>query len=200
MVLVASRMREMRLDATANTDRNDRVPVLRSGDRGSAVKIPSEGPVVVSACLAGVECTYKGEGKPRDWAIRLVAEGRAVLVCPEVAGGLPIPRPEAEIIDGEGRDVVDGRARVVDVNGTDVTAAYLKGARTAVAAARRAGATLAILKARSPSCGCGQIYDGSFSERLRTGDGVAAAALRAEGTTVVSDEEIAGSLHGDVPG
>lgn len=146
--------------------------------------------MLLSACLAGVECTYKGEGKPRPWAIRLVAQGRAVPVCPEVAGGLPVPRPEAEIHGGEGGDVLRGAARVRDIGGADVTDAYLAGARIAVNAARRAGATVAVLKARSPACGCGAIYDGSFSDRLRDGDGVAAAALKEEGLTVVSDEEV----------
>lgn len=154
------------------------------------MKLPSEGPVLLSACLAGVECTYKAEGKPRAWAIDLVAQGRGVLVCPEVAGGLPIPRPEAEMQGGDGQDVLDGRAAVRDAHGTDVTAAYLSGASTAVAAAQRSGATVAVLKARSPSCGCGAVYDGSFANRLREGDGVAAAALKRAGLTVASDEEV----------
>lgn len=154
------------------------------------MKLPSDGPVIVSACLAGVECTYKAEGKTRPWAVSLVAQGRAVLVCPEVAGGLPIPRPEAEIDGGDGGDVLDGRAAVRDVNGVDVTDAYRRGAQIAVVAARRSGATLAVLKARSPSCGCGAIYDGTFGEILRSGDGVAAAALKREGLKTISDEEI----------
>lgn len=154
------------------------------------MKVPAEGPVVVSACLAGVECTYKGEAKAREWAVRLAAEGRAVLVCPEVAGGLPIPRPEAEIRGGDGAGVVDGRARVVSAEGADVTAQYVRGAAKAVESARRAGATLAILKARSPSCGCGEIHDGSFSDTLRPGDGVTAAALRRAGVAVASDEDV----------
>lgn len=154
------------------------------------MKLPSEGPVIVSACLAGVECTYKGEGKARAWAVDLVASGRAVLVCPEVAGGLGIPRPEAEIQGGDGGDVLDGLARVRSAAGEDVTENYLKGARTAVDAARRSGSAIAVLKARSPSCGCDGIYDGSFADALKPGQGVAAAALRREGIVVISDEEI----------
>ncbi len=154
------------------------------------MKLPSEGPVLLSACLAGVECTYKGEGKARAWAVDLVSRGRAVLVCPEVAGGLGIPRPEAEIQGGDGGDVLDGRARVHSADGDDVTDAYLKGARVAVEAAQRSGATLSVLKARSPSCGCGLIYDGSFQSTLFRGDGVTSAALKRQGLTVVSDEEI----------
>ena len=156
------------------------------------VKVPSEGRVVVSACLAGVACTHEAQPKTRDWAVRLVAEGRAVLVCPEVAGGLPIPRPAAEILGGDGADVLDGRARVLDEHGADVTANYLDGARKAADAARAAGATLAILKARSPSCGRGAIHDGTFGGGMRAGDGVTAATLAREGMTVVSDDDIEG--------
>lgn len=154
------------------------------------MELPDEGPVLVSACLAGVACTYEAQPKTRPWAVTLAAQGRAILVCPEVAGGLGIPRPEAEIVGGDGSDVLDGRAHVVNVDGDDVTEQYLDGARTAVAAARRAGTKLAVLKARSPSCGCGAIYDGTFSGRRRDGDGVTAAMLKREGVTVASDEEI----------
>lgn len=155
-----------------------------------AVKIPREGPVLISACLAGVPCTHAAEAKTRAWALELVASGRAVTVCPEVAGGLPIPRPEAEIHGGSAEDVLDGRAMVEDVNGSDVTANYRRGAEAAVAAARRSGATLAVLKARSPSCGCGAIYDGTFSGELVDGDGVTAAALKRAGIEVASDEDV----------
>lgn len=164
-------------------------------DRGRAVdcvavRVPGIGRVVVSACLAGVECTHRGEAKTRPWAARLAAEGRAALICPEVAGGLPVPRPEAEIRGGDGADVLDGRARVTTACGEDVTRRYLDGARTAVEMARTSGARTAILKARSPSCGFGLVYDGSFSGTLRAGAGVAAAALARAGIEVACDEEI----------
>jgi uncharacterized protein YbbK (DUF523 family) len=154
------------------------------------VSIPEDGRVVVSACLAGVACTHEAQPKTREWAVRLVAEGRAALVCPEVAGGLPIPRPAAEIDGGDGGDVLDGRARVVSEDGEDVTKAYLAGAARACEVARAAGATLAILKARSPSCGCGAIYDGTFSATLKVADGVTAAALKRAGLAVVDDESV----------
>jgi uncharacterized protein YbbK (DUF523 family) len=152
--------------------------------------LPPEGPILVSACLAGRACRFDGTGAYEDAVAALVAEGRAVLVCPEVDGGLGTPRPAAEIEGGDGSDVVAGRARVVTGEGVDVTDAYLKGARRALAAARDAGATTAILKARSPSCGSGSIYDGTFSRTLGAGDGVTAALLRAEGIEVLSDEEV----------
>jgi uncharacterized protein YbbK (DUF523 family) len=157
---------------------------------GMSIEIPSDGRIVISACLAGVACTHEAEAKTREWAMRLVAEGRAILVCPEVSGGLPIPRPAAEIVDGDGADVVDRRARVISETGDDVTQNYMVGARTALDAARAGAANLAILKARSPSCGCGQIHDGKFKGGLRAGDGVTAAMLKREGIEVVSDEDI----------
>jgi uncharacterized protein YbbK (DUF523 family) len=155
-----------------------------------AVKLPDDRPVVLSACLAGVPCTHAAEAKTRAWALKLLASGRAVTVCPEVAGGLPIPRPEAEIVGGDGVDVLEGRARVVTVEGEDVTANYLSGAESALSAAQRSGARVAILKARSPSCGCGAIYDGTFTGGKVPGDGVTAAALKREGLDVYSDEDV----------
>lgn len=146
--------------------------------------------VLVSACLAGRDCRFDGTAAPRDEISELVAAGRAVLICPEVEGGLGTPRPPAEIVGGTGDDVLEGRARVVTADGTDVTAAYLEGARRAVQAARRTGATSAILKARSPSCGAGATYDGTFSRTSQAGDGVTAALLRREGIEMTTDEDI----------
>ncbi|MFE6054205.1 DUF523 domain-containing protein [Kitasatospora sp. NPDC056446] len=143
-------------------------------------------PIVVSACLAGVPCRYDGRARTSDGALRLVEEGRAVVVCPERAGGLPTPRPPAEIVGGDGADVLDGRARVVDATGTDRTGEFLAGARAALDAAEAAGARRAVLMARSPSCGCGQVYDGTFGGELRPGDGVTAALLRRAGIEVTT--------------
>jgi uncharacterized protein YbbK (DUF523 family) len=145
--------------------------------------------VLVSACLAGRACRFDGSAANDDLVGRLVDEGRAVLVCPEADGGLGTPRPPAEIVGGDGRDVLEGRARVVTVDGRDVTEAYVKGARLALAAARRGGATTAILKARSPSCGHGVVYDGTFSTTLVPGDGVTAALLEMNGIVIVTEEE-----------
>jgi uncharacterized protein YbbK (DUF523 family) len=119
-----------------------------------------------------------------------VAQGRAILVCPEEEGGLPTPRPAAEIQGGSGQDVLDGRARVLTDAGVDVTQEYLEGARIAVERAAAEGCSTAILKARSPACGCGAIYDGTFSKNTSEGDGVAAAALKRAGLEIVTDEEL----------
>ncbi|MGH2717893.1 MAG: DUF523 domain-containing protein [Actinomycetota bacterium] len=150
-------------------------------------------PILVSACLAGLATTHAGVAKPNATVMELVRQGRAVLVCPEQLGGLPTPRPPAEIVDGSGGDVVSGEGvRVVDVNGADVTANYLRGAREAAKVARLAGCTTAILKARSPSCGHGRIHDGTFSGVLQDGDGVTAALLASQGIEVLTEEEIGG--------
>lgn len=147
-------------------------------------------PVLISACLAGRACRFDGSSNPDDAVARLVAEGRAVLTCPEEDGGLGTPRPPAEIVGGDGHAVLDGRARVVTRSGRDVTDAYVQGAEIALETARQAGADTAILKARSPSCGKSCIYDGSFSRTAMSGDGVTAALLAREGIRVLTEEEI----------
>lgn len=152
-------------------------------------------PILVSACLAGRACRFDGSSNKDDLVARLVAEGRAVLVCPEEDGGLATPRPPAEIVGGDGHDVLAGRARVVTRAGRDVTEAYVRGAEKALDAARRAGARTAVLKARSPSCGKGCIYDGSFSQSTSPGDGVTTALLEANGIRVVADEGAAQELR-----
>lgn len=146
-------------------------------------------PILVSACLAGCACRFDGSANTEDALARLVSEGQAVMVCPEEDGGLGTPRPPAEIVGGDGHDVLAGRAKVITDRGVDVTDAYLRGAERALAAARDSGATTAVLKARSPSCGKGAIYDGSFTRTSRAGDGVTVALLRQNGVEVISDEE-----------
>ena len=141
-----------------------------------------ESPVVlVSACLVGVACTHRGEAKTHQAVEALRRTHRLVPVCPEVAGGLPTPRPAAE-------RGTDGRVRTAE--GEDVTEFYRRGADHAVAVARAVGAERAVLKARSPSCGCHQIYDGTHRKVLVAGAGVTAEALRAAGVEVVSEEDL----------
>jgi uncharacterized protein YbbK (DUF523 family) len=122
--------------------------------------------------------------------VELVRSGRAVLVCPEEEGGLGTPRPPAEVAGGDGERVLRGEARVLTDAGRDVTGEYLEGARIAVERASAAGCVAAVLKARSPACGCGAVYDGSFTHTLAAGDGVAAAALRRAGLELFTDEEL----------
>jgi uncharacterized protein YbbK (DUF523 family) len=150
-------------------------------------------PLVISACLLGVACNHEGRGSPRAVVDELARRYRLVPVCPEVLGGLTTPRAAAELVGGDGGDVAAGAsgARVVNIEGEDVTAAYRRGAEAAVAVARAVGAKRAVLKARSPSCGSSAVYDGTFSRSLVPGQGVTAAALAAAGLEVGSEEDAA---------
>lgn len=149
--------------------------------------------ILVSMCLMGHPVRYNGSAKTaaHDALERWQREGRLVPVCPELAGGFSVPRPPAEIADGEsGQRVLSGVARIVDVNGADVTAPFVAGAQTALALARAHDCRFAILADGSPSCGSSFIYDGSFANRRHAGAGVTAALLRQHGIEVFSDTEI----------
>lgn len=146
--------------------------------------------VLVSACLAGRACRYDGGANATREVAGLMAEGRAVQVCPEEDGGLPTPRRPAEIVGGDGHDVLAGRATVMTKDGVDVTEIYIEGARRALEAAQAAGITRAILKSRSPSCGKGVIYDGTFSRTRIEGDGVTTALLKQNHIEVVTERDI----------
>jgi len=141
--------------------------------------------VAVSWCLCGRECRYDGTSKPDSQAIELMEKG-AACICPEVMGGLPVPREPAEIVGGDGYDVLDGKAKVITVSGKDVTAEYVAGAQAALRICMERGISHALLKAYSPSCGSGCIYDGSFSGNKKPGDGVTAALFKRNGITISS--------------
>ncbi|NML74604.1 DUF523 domain-containing protein [Rhizobium sp. S-51] len=149
--------------------------------------------ILISACLLGRPVRYDGKGKPLHHPAieRWKAEGRLVAFCPEQAGGLPTPRPPAEIEQAmDADDVLAGRARVIENTGADVTAAFVEGGRKAVEFARANGCTFALLIDGSPSCGSGFIYDGSFSGKRHPGEGVTTALLRQAGIEVFSDREV----------
>lgn len=143
---------------------------------------------LVSACLLNQPCRYDGQpAKPEARARIDQLEGTLIPFCPEQAGGLPTPRPAADLRGGDGHRVLDGHARVLTHAGEDVTEAFVRGAELAAEAAERHSATAACLKARSPSCGAGRTHiDGS----LQAGDGVTAAALKRRGLRVLTDEAI----------
>ena len=142
--------------------------------------------ILVSACLLGVNCRYDGSNNRDENAIKRHQTDELVPVCPEEAGGLSTPRPPVEIVGGDGNDVLDGKAKVMTTDGEDKTEEFLKGAQQALELAQSQGATLVILKSKSPSCGCGTIYDGSFSGTLISGDGVTTALLKRHGIEVIS--------------
>ena len=148
--------------------------------------------ILVSACLLGQPARYDGRAARFKHTIldRWRQEGRIVATCPETAGGLRIPRPPAEIVDGDGDMVLAGHARVVDRDGLDVTREFVQGAREVLALAQAEKIAIALLKGNSPSCGNTVIYDGTFSGRKINGAGVTAAALIQHGIPVFNEKEI----------
>ena len=153
--------------------------------------------ILVSACLLGEKVRYNGADSLSTHPIlrRWLDERRVVPFCPELAGGLGVPRPAAEIQGGDGTAVVDGAARIVTATGADVTDAFVRGATLAVEAARSRGVRIAILKEGSPSCGSSRIADGSFTGTRVVGHGVTAALLMREGVRVFSEHEIDAAAH-----
>ncbi|RKS09734.1 uncharacterized protein YbbK (DUF523 family) [Nocardiopsis sp. Huas11] len=150
--------------------------------------------VLVSACLMGRRVRYDGQAKTvEDNALdRWRAEGRLVVHCPEIAGGLPVPRPPAEIEPGADADaVLAGRARILTPDREDVSDHFVAGARAASATARAHGVAVAILKESSPSCGSLEVYDGTFGGRKVPGAGVTARLLAEQGVAVFNENQIA---------
>lgn len=148
--------------------------------------------ILVSACLLGNKVRYDGSDKASDnnALADLVARGQVIAVCPEVASGLGVPRLPAEIQNGDGTAVLANQAQVLDSAGKEVTKAFISGAQQALQLAQANNIKVAILKARSPSCGNEQIYDGTFSKALRDGQGVTAALLERHGIKVFNEAQI----------
>ncbi|MGM9641472.1 MAG: DUF523 domain-containing protein [Faecousia sp.] len=143
--------------------------------------------ILVSACLLGTGCRYDGKNKGNEAVLQLLRREdlQLIPVCPEQLGGLPTPRAPSER-RGE---------RVVNCAGDDVTAQFRKGALEALRFAERFGCRCAILKERSPSCGSGQIYDGTFTGTLTDGSGVTAELLKQNGITVVGESRLLTALE-----
>ena len=148
--------------------------------------------VLVSACLLGSPVRYNAIHKRCDSEVlaRWLAQGRVVPVCPEVSGGLPVPRPPAEISSGAGgAQVLLGKAGVFDRQGQDVSAAFIAGAQYVLTQAQRQGIRVAVLKEGSPSCGSGYIYDGTFAGVRVAEQGVTAALLESAVCRVFSEDQ-----------
>ena len=135
---------------------------------------------IISACLAGINCKYDCGSNHCEKVIEMVRKNEAILVCPEQLGGLTTPRPPAE----------QRGNKVFTRDGNDVTAEFQKGAEEVLRIARLHSCKEAILKARSPSCGSGKIYDGTFSRNLTDGDGITAALLQKNNIKVFTEEDI----------
>jgi len=137
--------------------------------------------ILVSACLLGANCQYNGENDfTKELLEYLKDKGEFIAVCPEVLGGLPIPRDGAEIVGD----------KVKTAKGKDITKEFLSGAEKVLKFAKENNVDLAILKAKSPSCGLGLIYDGTFSRKLIEGDGITATLLRKNGIKVMTEKDL----------
>jgi len=139
---------------------------------------------LISACLAGINCKYDGQNNISNEIISLVKKGEAILVCPEQLGGLSTPRPPAEIKGN----------RVININGDDVTEQFKRGANETLKIAKLYGIKKAILKAKSPSCGVGKIYDGTFSGRIIDGNGITAEILKLNGVQVYTEKDFKNNI------
>jgi len=148
--------------------------------------------VLVSSCLLGDAVRYHGGDARCDSLIleRWKAEGRIIAACPETAGGLPVPRPPAEIIGGDGSSVLRGEAYVGDRTGADVTPAFMLGARATLELATANGVRLAVLKDGSPSCATTYIHDGTFRSQRGSGQGVTAAFLARAGIRLFNERQL----------
>jgi len=152
--------------------------------------------LLVSACLLGDPVRYDGRSKPlHDEDLdRLLEQGRVIRFCPEVGGGLPVPRPAAEIQGGDGAAVIAGVATVQTRDGEDVSDYFIAGAEQALALCRQQQVKVAVLSEASPSCGSGQIYDGSFTRRSVAASGVTTALLRQHGIAVFNQHQLGDAI------
>ncbi len=136
--------------------------------------------ILVSACLLGVNCRYNGEGKLQEDLLKLQEYHNLIPICPEQLGGLPTPRPASELHN----------QKAVSKTGIDVTEQFEAGARESLKLAKLYHCSYAILKERSPSCGFGKIYDGSFTGSLIDGDGITAYLLSKNGIAVIGESKL----------
>ena len=146
---------------------------------------------LVSACLLGIRCSWDGTDKYKnEKVIALLKKEVLIPICPEQLGGLGTPRIPQEIQNGTGEEVLDGKTRVKNEAGEDVTRQFIRGAKEALRIARQYNIREFIGKSKSPSCGCGLIYDGSFTGKLIKGDGVTVALFKRNGIKVISEKEV----------
>lgn len=140
--------------------------------------------ILVSACLAGVNCKYDGGNNLNEKILELVKKGEAILVCPEQLGGLTTPRTPSEI------SIIEGNKKVINKDGEDVTINFVRGAEEVLRIAKSLNITKAILKSKSPSCGCGLVYDGTFTGTKIPGNGITAQLLIDNGIEVITENDI----------
>jgi uncharacterized protein YbbK (DUF523 family) len=148
-------------------------------------------PLIVSACLLGINCVYDGKSNKNEKIIQLMEKQLLIPVCPEQLGGLSTPRDSQNIFSGSGEDVLEGRTKVVTSNGVDVTENFIRGAKEVLEIAKLNNAKTAILKENSPSCGVQFIYNVDQEKKFKTtGNGVTTAILQQNGLRVISEKEL----------
>ncbi|WP_066872902.1 DUF523 domain-containing protein [Clostridium mediterraneense] len=145
--------------------------------------------IIVSACLCGENCKYNGGNNKNDKVLDFISDKETYFICPEELGGLSTPREPSEM-QGNAKEVLYGNARIISISGKDVTKEFVDGAYKSLELAKKVGAKKAILKAKSPSCGKGNVYDGSFSGKLVSGNGITAQLFEDNGIMVISEENL----------
>jgi uncharacterized protein YbbK (DUF523 family) len=146
---------------------------------------------LISACLLGIKCAWDSQDNYKsDKAIDFLNSETLMPVCPEQLGGLKTPRAPQEIQGGTGEDVLNRKCKVININGEDVTQEFINGAEETLKIVRLFHIEEFIGKSKSPSCGCWQIYDGTFSRKLIDGDGVTTALLKRDGISVITEEDL----------
>ncbi len=147
---------------------------------------------IISGCLVGINCKYDGKNNLSDINPKILKEykqGKLIPVCPEQLGGLPTPREGAQIHKGSGNDVLNKKAKIITRQGIDVTEQFIKGAKETLKIIKSLNIKEVIFKQRSPSCGCGQIYDGTFTKTIKKGNGVTTALLKRNGIKIKTEED-----------
>lgn len=138
----------------------------------------------ISSCLCGINCKYNGGNNLNPIFLEMLNKGKAIPICPEQLGGLPTPRIPAEIRKDE-----KGKIQVITKNNTNVTKEYFLGAERVLKILKVLKIDTVILKSKSPSCGYGKIYDGTFSKKLIEGNGITVELLLKNNIKVINDEE-----------
>ncbi|WP_446897574.1 DUF523 domain-containing protein [Clostridium sp. LBM24168] len=150
--------------------------------------------IAVSACLCGINTRYNGSNSLNSRILKLMESGKIIPFCPEQLGGLSTPRLPCEISGGCGSDVIEGNAIIIDSKGRNLTDKFLRGAYESIKICRKCNIKTAILKSKSPSCGYGEIYDGSFTGNRIIGNGVTAEIFIRNGIKILKEREIADNL------
>jgi len=144
----------------------------------------------VSACLVGENCRYDGGNCMNKKVLDFLKNKNLIIICPEILGGLPVPRVPSEIKGGSGKDVLKGKGKVINREGEDMTEYFIKGAEITLEILKLNKVDFVILKQLSPSCGKGKIYNGSFTNRIIEGNGVTTQLLLENGISIITEEDL----------